>query len=643
MTSLPPNIRFLRRGGSQKVEQSKMAGKRGTRPTSEVKSELLTRLLETDTEKLKEHLERLSNESCFGGLTHVWGPALYQKAPKVFRPFILKHFSNFLIEKGWKYRPVPWKGEVAERLQEWMDRVDADDDIDLFKRLYAWRLNGLSHKKASQEWLKELESRFLAASDRTSQQMVLARFDMWFWLTEEAARKLYAHESSLAGPFILSHLPRSYGIFTGEKRKLWSGLAEDARGRGDDDFYFRLYREQIPIKTWKDDVVGLCRRIQNTDELLKELEERHPNCWSADLGDAYAELLEIRGPELFPYLLPKLRRVLRGWFRGSFSRLITLAEKKGWLVLWAGLMRTCASAKEYNKTILEVLKLEPGEAKRRLLLLAGIGHEWNFGGVSLFSQHILDDKSALALYHKYPELLRGPLKAHLNPNWREIYPTLLPTLIRSEDEDLVDFLASRLVTRGGQWGQGKLMKPAEELASYYEKLQKDPAEFARRNAQVLGQVPPGVFWNYNEIIRTNRLARLLYERSAESFLAAPNALMDLIEAPEIHAQILAYRALALDDERAREMARTNLTILLGTLLRPIHRKTRVIAFRALLNAASKPESADRVLQAARQACYLHDLRYPKDDLVHLIAEVLHRWPELRLPEEQPVVYGAVPC
>ncbi len=620
-----------------------MANKRGTRSSKEVKAELLTALQETDTARLKEHLEALSNEWCFGGLTHLWGPSLYSKAPKVFRPFILKHFSTFLIEKGWKYKPVLWKGEAAPRLQEWMDRVDADDDIDLFKRLYAWRLSHLNHKKASSEWLKDLESRFQAVTGRSSQQMVLAKFDQWFWLTEESARKLYAHAPALAGDFILRHLPRSYGIFTGEKRKLWSGLSRDARDREDEEFAFRLYREQIPIKTWREDAIDLCRRVQHTDELLKELEKRHPNCWSADLGDAYADLLEIRGEELFPYLLPRLRRVIRGWFRGSFGRLIALAEKRNWLVLWAGMMRTCAAPKEYNKAVREVLQLKSSEARQRLLLLAGIGHEWNFGGVSLFGQHILDDKTALALYQRYPELLRGPLKSHLNPNWQEIYPKLIPTLMGAQDEELLDFLASRLVTRGGQWGQGKLLKPAEELAAYYDKLQKDPAEFARRSAQILGQVPPGVFWNYNEIIRTNRLARLLYERSAETFLDAPMALMDLIEAPEIRAQILAYTALALDDDRARELARQNLSLLLGTLLRPIHRKTRVIAFKALQNAACDLPSAERVVQAARQACYLHDLRYPKEDLIALIGRVIHRWPELRLPEEQPVIYGAAPC
>ena len=112
-----------------------------------------------------------------------------------------------------------------------------------------------------------------------------------------------------------------------------------------------------------------------------------------------------------------------------------------------------------------------------------------------------------------------------------------------------------------------------------------------------------------------------------------------MEAPEIHAQILAYRALSIDSDEAREIARSNMILLLGTLLRPIHRRTRLFAFGALKNAAGDPETAERILKKAREACDLPDIRYPKDDLVGLIAEILHRFPELRSAEEQPVIYG----
>jgi hypothetical protein len=620
------------------------ADARGKRPTKEVRKELLQLLESTaDSDRLRKDLDHLSREMCFGGLTHVWGPALYHKAPILFRPFILKHFSSHILEKGWIYKPIPWKGDVAQRLQAWMDKVDEADDIELFTRLYTWRIIHKSLKTASAEWHQELLSRFRKAPDRKARQIVLAKLDLWFWLDEETAIALYHIESDLASAFILKHLPRAYSLFTGEKRTFWTNLAKIARKNEDNDFYFRLYREQIPIKTWSQEVLNLCKNEQNIDKLLDQLRERHPNTWTKDLGDTFCDLLQVRGKELFPYILPELRRVVRGWFRSGFERLISLAKEKDWLELWAGLLRTCAKPKEYNQAVIQVTSLGSKEAKKRLYLLAGIGQEWNFGNFGLATTTFLSDKAAVAVYQRYPEILRGALKAQVNPNWSNAYPDLLKLLLKQDDEHMLDYLASRLVTTDGGWGRNKLLKPAEDLANYYEQKQKDPKEFARRAARVLGQVPPYVLWNYDEIIRKNRLARLLYERSAEFYLADPLALQDLIEAPEIRAQLLAYKALSVDSDDARRLAQENVHLLLGTLLRPLHRKTRVVAFRALKNAATDLECAGKILDRAREACYLPDRRYPKDDLTGLIGSILHRWPALRTEDEQPIIYGAPSC
>jgi hypothetical protein len=101
---------------------------------------------------------------------------------------------------------------------------------------------------------------------------------------------------------------------------------------------------------------------------------------------------------------------------------------------------------------------------------------------------------------------------------------------------------------------------------------------------------------------------------------------------------LAYRALGLNDDRAREQAAHHLPLLLGTLLRPLQRGTRTLAFGALANAANSIETARMILDRAKDALNLPDTRYPKEKLLGLIAQLLHRWPELRAPREQPVIY-----
>src|SRR5262249_45341946 len=152
----------------------------------------------------------------------------------------------------------------------------------------------------------------------------------------------------------------------------------------------------------------------------------------------------------------------------------------------------------------------------------------------------------------------------------------------------------------------------------YVRLRARPAEFAARAANVLGQVPAySINLGYNELVRTNRLARLLLQRASADHLDDPAGLRDLLEAPEIHGQGLALRRLGRGDDRARSLAAANLDLLRATLLRPLHRGTRRLAFRALLNAATTADNARRVLGRAREALDLPDKGYPKEQLIGL--------------------------
>jgi len=331
----------------------------------------------------------------------------------------------------------------------------------------------------------------------------------------------------------------------------------------------------------------------------------------------------------------------------GYSKLLDQAYGEGWWDLWSGLLRTSTKPEAWNKVVRKLVEdevLPAGEITRRLLLLTGVSREWNIGGFSMANVHQLDDATALALYDRFPELVRGPFKLHLQTGFWTSLPKLIGRAIVADDETLIDFLASRLIGRFKTfWAVGKPLEDLLPLADYFESLRdRDPALFASRAANVLTQVPSHTVFQYDKTLRENRLARLLLERSLEDFLDDPRALTDLIEASEIHVQHLAYRVLALNDDRARRAAAHNLDILIGTLLRPLHRTTRLAAFRALVNACTTPANAHRIIDRARDAVALPDTKYPKDQLVGLIGTILHRWPELRRSSEMPVVYGAPP-
>ena len=148
-------------------------------------------------------------------------------------------------------------------------------------------------------------------------------------------------------------------------------------------------------------------------------------------------------------------------------------------------------------------------------------------------------------------------------------------------------LASRIVTRS--WPLGQRGEAAGRCGSADGLLRgvesRTKPVFSRRAANVLGKVPAYSIYQYNALIKENRLARLLFERSASSYLADPRSLADLVEASEIHVMALAYRALGLNDDRALANRQSpTLPLLMGTLLRPMQRDTRTLAFGALANA-----------------------------------------------------------
>ena len=468
----------------------------------------------------------------------------------------------------------------------------------------------------------------------------------WSSLDEPTAVRIYAKDPDSSRRFILEQAPGS--AYWG-RAEFWERLIEAARSKNDVEFALQIYRKQVPPKRWAKDAAELCNRVPDPEKLIEELERIHPT-HGHDLGAGMVALLESRGRDVVPYALRHMRSVFRPWMgRGDFGRIVKIAVANQWWDLWACAVRTCANAKEFNQeltTLLQDRGLGDHEVRRRLELLSGVSREWNFMGFGLAAVHNLDEPVALALYERFPDLLRGPFKLHLHARWSNTKRRkLIERLIAggAQDEELLDFLASRYATNRAEWQSKEVPREVEQLADYYTRL-RETESFARRAAAVLGQIPAFTIPAYAALIRENRLARLLFERSLPSYLGDERAVADLVEASEIHVMAMAYRVLGLDDDRARAYAVSHLPLLLGTLLRPLQRSTRMAAFVALANAARTSERAARiVLEKAREALALPDKRYPKEELVGLIGRVIHAWPSLRGPREMPVIYRRSPA
>lgn len=595
-------------------------------------------------QRLRDHLEGIVRDRNFPGLTWFWGPILYARNRAIFRGLILSYFSD------WETATLTWKrvrwSDHAPQLEEWLSSARAVRDTTLVRRLLRWKHAARSWGLDVKSWNAALLRDYREAGTPAARAIVLDEYNDWFDLDEETALALYACEPNCR-QFITGHLPQTF--WSDNKRKLWERLYKVAQDAQDERLRSELYRRQIPLDKWRADVMSLAHDLQDPEKLCEELDHRHPTGYGLNVGDTLIALLEARGRDVMPYVRNKLKDVLGTWFGNRAKPFVAIAEREGWWDLWGAAIRADRDAKLFQSAVTGLLRdgrISEADRVGRLHILAGVSREWNWSGFGLAQVHELGDDIGLQLYRRYPQLIHGPYKPHVLPTWWQGYPKLLAAALEAEDAELVDLMASRYTTRARYEGlhysqrDKHIWETADFLGDYYQAIRdRDPAAFAIRAANVLTQIPAYSIHTYDLLLRSNKLARLLFVRSFEPFLAVPAAVRDLVEGSEIHVQMLSYRILAQDDERARQIAVDTFEILIGTLLRPLHRKTRLAAFGALLNVArADAEKASFLLQRAREALRLPDKKYPKEGLIGLIGQILHLRPELRQPREEPIIY-----
>jgi hypothetical protein len=580
-------------------------------------------------------------------LTWFWGPRLYARNKALFRPFILNHFSEW-ARSGKRWTRVQWEDHAAD-LETWLQAARTSRDVRLIRRLQRWKYAARKRWGLDLDrWNAALVEAYRTAPTPAARAIVLDEFDDWFQLDEHTATRLYDVDRAAAA-FILKHLPVSY--WSKDKRAMWNKLGALARSHGEEKLYFALYRKLMPVARWETEALALADAVVERDELNRVLENRHLEGYGIERGNTVLKLLERRGRDVIPYVRAKLEETIGGWGKDNVAkRFVELAERNGWWDLWSASIRASTNAKLFNECIGKLMRDEgvsDDTRRERLKALAGASREWNWPGLGLAIIHHLDDNLACLVYARYPDLVRGPLRANVTPTWWRGYPNLIKAAQAAHDDDVADILASRYATRvswariwGRKPGPDADDKTVSEIAAYYQAIRdRDPAEFSRRGSNVLTRIPAYASFNQHQLLRTNDLARLLFVRSLDQYLAVPQAVQDLVEGSNIHVMMLAYRVLALPDARARALAADNIEILLGTLLRPLHRKTRMAAFDALANAARHSEAvARRVHARAREALKLPDKKYPKAELVGLIARTLAAHPALATEAERSVVY-----
>lgn len=612
-----------------------MAAAPKKKPLTELQEDV-ERLLEAklaDAELLSA-LERLAAEDPrLGVLTYRYGPVLYRRNRTHFRPFLRSHFLTSVWDPP-RVHQVKYQ-DNAKALDAWLEAVDEADDLELFPILFTFK-----HGYRPEVFQAELKKQYDRAATADARAVVLQKFErLYFVLDEENALSLYQKDPR-SRDFILARLPYSaWGIKAPAPWRALSQLAERAQ---DHALYFALYRRQIDPKTWESDALALIADAQLSPSALEEaLRQRFPD-HRPPLGKVLLALLETRGRDGLGTFATYVGGLLSGGGDAQkyYAKLLELAEARGWLDVWALIIRRGGQAKQFDEAVAALLQddqREPELLRERLRVLAGVSAEWSFSRFGMAVVYPLSDSTATLFFQRFPEILRQIYRLHLGNYWMP-YSELVSALVAARDDDLLDYLASRFITRPLSPAQKEVSTTVDLLSYYYEGLKQSPEEFAWRASQVLTRIPAYAIANYDALVSSNRLARLLFERSRLAYLSAPSALRDLLESAEIHAQLLGFRVLAAEDPRAAALAADNLDLLLPTLLRSLHRRTRVPALKALGRAAIDEARGALILRRAKEAYALPDRKYPKEELLSLIAGIHHRYPSLRGAGEMPRVF-----
>jgi hypothetical protein len=141
----------------------------------------------------------------------------------------------------------------------------------------------------------------------------------------------------------------------------------------------------------------------------------------------------------------------------------------------------------------------------------------------------------------------------------------------------------------------------------------------------------------------NPLARLLFVRAARSCAAHADDAALLLQAEERHVRALAVDALARSDPQTQAHIGELLDVLLRALELPLPRAAIRSALHMLERGGVDATQAVRIAHWAREKLAQHHPRFSRPALLSLVAHLIARFPSLRTPNEQPVIYRKVPA
>lgn len=464
----------------------------------------------------------------FADMIDLWLPALYDSQSDFFDKFIL--------------RCLTWQGfrKHGALLVRMLPRMEADGKNRLYSTVYRACVDAPS-------WIADV--RRLAESPLPDEDVraALDRRAAWHTLPDDLAARLYERNPVLFAPYIRNHVGW---------RQDYLRLLRLARQRDDLALIRTVEQRSGTAPDWRPEVKRL---IDNPSLAAAEVVRRLREI-TTDYRSPYDQehwmliLLERYGAPLLDYMVENAR-----WIIGNSDRardaVLNVARQTGNDYRYWEIFFQVADSNMWNDALRDLLRrnlpadklwfelekcLPPPERNPRWR------SRWELDPVLALRFHALDPQRA------YPLLTR-----YLNP----FTPDLFRQAQRLGDDDLLDYITYQLLINW-QPDQTLLALATERLRQLYA---DSPENYVQHAATIMGHIRAFQVYGAKRL-QQNPVFNTLANDYPDAWLASPRAIRDLLESPNIYAQIMALGILHRGGAQAAQRVIEDLFLLRAFLL-----------------------------------------------------------------------------
>jgi hypothetical protein len=544
-------------------------------------------------EALAQELDTLVKDPDFSQSADLWAPALYDRDPRYFAPFLARNLTAM----------------QADVIKTLLPRMAADGQRDLFIALYRVAIN-------EADWNADLsaQAQTLATDDALAQAVRLrADVPAAYALGEDLALVLYQRIPTVFAQVLLAHVLPGYD-WQNSRQRAYQELRQAAKARADDAVYWRIFRVFADTSEWTVEMMRLAQQPIAPADITQELAKRRLDQPLNMDPAVLVTFLDRYGTALIPFVDANL-----DWFgRLNADLLLEAIERMG----DAGLLRRVffrfGNLTLWNKRVRAVVEATPDDATLAVALQAWLPPTMQLQRRNWW----LEADLALRLYQRNPDLFRDFVQQTLhNP--------LIALFDEAEDHQdealldaitfgFIDQLATTISTTfpyqktlaladfGDQqrgWVQDWTQAITDRFARLYA---QSPATYVRHAATILRR-GMGSAWKLRDDTTLHPVAYLCQQHHA-AWVASSAAMRDLLETPDLQVLELAVTLLGQGGPDAAQRVVEELPVLQALLLGEAHSPLKKQTLRVLERAA-----AQSAAHAARIAPLLAELMYFHND------------------------------